>query len=102
MKESSEEYEKVLLGVCPECGRRIVLPCLACQVETIRLLNRAGRYAPQEENEADLSIHLTDQNWQRRYEEVRDFRDKHGFPMWSARWFELIAKKPCTNPDKSQ
>jgi hypothetical protein len=42
---------------------------------------------------ADLSIRLESPDVKRRYEEVRNFRDKHGYPMWSEQW-HVLRKRP--------
>ena len=89
--ESLEDHEVLEYGVCPQCGRRIVLPCLACEVETLRKRNRAGHPAPPEDLTYDLSLRLNHSE-QERYEDVRDFRERYGFPMWSAQWYEMIAR----------
>ena len=89
--KSLEDQGEQEYGVCPQCGRRIVLPCLACEVEALRQWNRAGLPAPPEDLTYDLSICL-ERSEQERYEDVRDFRDRYGFPMWSAQWYEMIAR----------
>jgi hypothetical protein len=89
--ESLEDQEVQEYGVCPQCGRRIVLPCLACEVEALRRRNRAGHAAPPEETSYDLSIRL-ESSEQERYEDVRNFRDRYGFPMWSAQWYDMLTR----------
>jgi predicted RNA-binding Zn-ribbon protein involved in translation (DUF1610 family) len=91
LPESLEAQEVQEYGVCPQCGRRIILPCLACKVEAFRRRNRTGHPAPPEETSYDLSIRL-ECSEQERYEDVRNFRDQYGFPMWSAQWYEMLAR----------
>ena len=69
-----------------------MLPCHACRVETLRWYNRAGQAAPEEEPE-DLAIRLENSEQQQRYEEVRAFRDRYHFPMWSDQWFAFIRER---------
>jgi len=95
MMEISEIDGDTKYGHCSQCGRRIVLPCLACQVEALRKRSRAGRLASQEEVEVDLSICLDHPEQQRRYETVRTFRDEHGYPMWSAQWYAKLIGQFC-------
>jgi hypothetical protein len=87
MREPLDDQERQEYGVCPACGRRIALPCLACRVEALRQWHRAGHPASQDDLIEDLSIRLESPEEQRRYEEVRDFRDTHGYPMWSEQWY---------------
>jgi len=60
-------------GVCSHCGRQVLLPCAACQTNP-------------------TLICLEDHDEQRGYEEVRNFRNKHGFPMWSEQWHRMVRK----------
>jgi hypothetical protein len=68
------------MGTCPECGRRIMLPCLACQVEPV------GR--KQEDEEAALAagdgldIKLKSKGERERYLKVKRHRDEHNAPMF--------------------
>jgi hypothetical protein len=101
MGESLEDREAKEYGVCAQCGRRIVLPCMACQVEVFRRQQRAGLLAPLDVMTSDLSICLESPE-QKRYEDVREFREQYGFPMWSAQWYEMIARSACIALDDSE
>jgi len=64
VKEISEVCDISKCDVCLRCGKHGLFTRVVCQAD-------------------DLLIRLTDPDEQRRYEEVRDFRDKHGYPMWA-------------------
>lgn len=69
-------------GRCPYCGCEVLLPCLACRVESLRYFNRAGRRSIQEEVPEDLSLNWRNDEERSRYEQLRSYREKYDRPMF--------------------
>jgi len=53
-----------------------------------------------EKQAADLSIRLSDPEQQKCYEAVREFRDIHGYPMFSPQWAAKLERQLCPRQGK--
>ena len=103
MKKLPEGHQETQYGICRTCGKQGILPCEACQAEALRLWKRKQQSSRQElPVTEDLSIRLVNPDWHRRYEEVRDFRDTHGYPMWSEQWHTQQARQSGRRSDNYQ
>ena len=83
------------MGTCPECGRRIMLPCLACEIETNGLIETGeGEIIEEESDPGDpLAIMLWDSEERKRYWAVRRFRDEHRTSMFENTEVEVSCEK---------
>ena len=74
-RKEFEIYHDGVLGRCPECGRLIMLPCLACQ------LKATVEDTLETTSEFQLEIELKGDDMER-YQQIRAYRDRHGVPMF--------------------
>jgi hypothetical protein len=77
-----QEYELFhdgKLGRCTSCGRLIMLPCLACQLENVPLKEEDELVISQ--HNISLELQLTG-SYKRRYEQVRAYREQYGIPLF--------------------
>jgi len=70
-----ELYHDGVLGRCPECGRLIMLPCLACRIGEIEMDD------PDAVEESEFELELNEAERQR-YRQVRNHRVQYGISMF--------------------
>ena len=82
-KQKNSRSQRQKLTRCPKCGRRIQLPCLACHLESIRFwINLEDDGSWEELYGIQIPLELREAE-QIRYEQVRNYREKYGIPMFS-------------------
>ena len=91
-----QEHTNEKYGICEVCGKQTVLPCEVCQAEALRWWQRTRKAALKEEPKYDLSVRLENPELQKCYEEVRNFRDTHGYPMFSEKWKANLESQLCS------
>jgi len=74
-RKEFEIYHDGVLGRCPECGRLIMLPCLACQVTA----SKENALETMAVSTLEIELHGEDME---RYRRIRAYRDRHGVPMF--------------------
>ena len=75
-RKGHELFHDGELGRCPECGRLIMLPCLACR------LKERDKESNEQPNEFGLALELRGLE-EVRYRQVRIYRETYGIS-----WFE--------------
>jgi len=81
-RKEYELYHDGVLGRCPECGRLIMLPCLACQVkESVIAFDIA------DESVFELELHG---NELLRYRQVHAYRMQHGISMFDEQQIKVL------------
>ena len=73
-RKDFELYHDGVLGRCPECGRLIMLPCLAC-----RIMGTEMDFDVVEKGVLELNLKDDEQL---RYLEVHAYRKQYGIPMF--------------------
>ena len=66
---------------CPNCGRKVTMPCLACQINKLETVVGWKNDGFDESGEVGISLELR-KNELGRYQQVRSYRDKYGVPMF--------------------
>lgn len=80
-RKDYELFHEGVLGRCPECGRLIMLPCLACAV-------RETEMEFTEETPPDIGLGLElGAAEQKRYENIRKYRNQYGMSLFDDELF---------------
>jgi hypothetical protein len=75
-KDDLELFHDGTLGRCPNCGRLIMLPCLACDIV------ESGWESHDENDGGKITPELYGETLNR-YQRIRTYRDKYGVSMFS-------------------
>jgi len=84
MKNASlpgENDSEIVTERCTNCGKKVTMPCLACQVSRLKTMLGLEADRFEELGEAVISLELRNKELER-YQKVRNHREKYGVPMF--------------------